>query len=133
MGQDRITIDSHALIWYLHEDSKVNLTKKALETIRLAEYRGIIYVPTIVLLEVFRVIHKGKYPLSFDALLSGIEQNPGFQIIPFDVELLKLTTRVQGFELHDSIVFATALMTGTPLVTRNRQIKAKRANVDVIW
>jgi len=26
MGQNRITIDSHALIWYMHEDSNVNLS-----------------------------------------------------------------------------------------------------------
>jgi PIN domain nuclease of toxin-antitoxin system len=133
MGQNRITIDTHALIWYMHEDSNVNISEEAFRTIKATENNGIIYVPTIVLLEIFRVIKKGKYPILFDVLLSKIEDSRNFHIVPFDLDILKLTVKHQDFELHDSIIFATAVITGTPLVTKDRQIKARRANVEVIW
>jgi PIN domain nuclease of toxin-antitoxin system len=133
MEQNRITIDSHALIWYMHEDSNVNLSKKAFKAIKTAESNGIIYVPIITLLEIFRVIKKGKYPIIFDVLLSKIVNSRSFQIVYFDLDILRLTVRFQDFELHDSIIFSTAVMTGTPLVTRDRQIKAKSADVEVIW
>jgi len=99
----------------------------------MTESNGIIYVPTIALLEIFRVIKKGKYPILFDVLLSKIVNNRNFQIVPFDLDILRLTVKYQDFELHDSIIFATAVMTDTPLVTKDRQIKAKRVNVEVIW
>lgn len=66
MEQNRITLDAHTLVWYVHEPSKSNLSSLALETIRSAERGGIIYVPTIALLEVLRVIEKGRYPLSLN-------------------------------------------------------------------
>jgi len=133
MEQNRITIDTHALIWYIHEDSNVNLSKAAFKAIKTAVSNGIIYVPIITLLEIFRVIKKGKYPILFDVLLSKIVNSQNFQIVPFDLDILRLTVRFQDFELHDSIIFSTAVMTDTPLVTKDRQIKAKRANVEVIW
>jgi len=133
MGQNRITIDSHALIWYMHEDSNVNLSIEAFRVIKMAESNGIIYVPIITLLEIFRVIKKGKYPILFDVLLSKIVNSRNFQIVPFDLDILRLTVKYQDFELHDSIIFATSVMTDTPLITKDRQIKAKRANVEVIW
>lgn len=133
MGQNRITIDTHALIWYMHEDSNVSLSKTAFEAIKAAESSGVIYVSTIALLEVLKVINKGKYPILFDVLLSKIENSRNFQIVPFDLDVFKLTVKFQDLELHDSIIFATAVMTGTSLVTRDRQIRAKKANVEVIW
>jgi PIN domain nuclease of toxin-antitoxin system len=133
MGQDRITIDSHALIWYLHEDSNVNLSIEAFKAIKSAESNGIIYVPTIALLEIFRVINKGRYPILFDTLVSRIEHNQRYNIVPFNLDLLKISVKLQYLELHDSIVFATAVMTNTPLVTKDRQIKAKSSNIEVIW
>lgn len=37
MEYDRITVDAHSLIWYVHEPSNVKLTQKALEIIDNAE------------------------------------------------------------------------------------------------
>ena len=123
MGNNRITIDSHALIWYVDEKSKAKLSPLAMKTIREAERDGIIYVPTIALLEIYRLIEKGKFSLSFDKLLSDIEQSNNYQIIPFDMQLFRVVISINGLELHDKLIFATALMTNSDLVSKDRVIK----------
>lgn len=111
----------------------MNLSRPALEAIREAEENGIIYVPTIVLLEVHRLIEKGRLSLSFHKLLSDIERGTNYQVIPFDTELLKLSVSIKGLELHDKLIFATAILTNSALVSKDRVIKAKGTNVKVIW
>jgi PIN domain nuclease of toxin-antitoxin system len=133
MGSARITIDSHALIWYVDEELKTNLSSSALNTIREAEENGIIYVPIIALLEIYRLIEKGRIRLSFDILLSGIEQGTNYQLIPFDIELLRLAVSISGLELHDKLIFATAMLTNSALVSRDRAIRAKGTKVKVMW
>jgi len=131
MEQNRITLDAHTLIWYVHEPSKSNLSSLALEAIRSAERDGIIYVPTIVLLEVLRVIEKGRYPLSFEALLSDLERSKHHEIVPFDTRLLRVAMTVQGLELHDRLIAATAILTNSILISRDRTIGTP--GVNVVW
>ena len=133
MGDARITIDSHALIWYVDELSKAMLSQPALETIRDAERAGIIYVPTIALLEVYRLIEKGRFSLSFDNLLSNIERSRNYQIVPFDTKLLRTAILLRDLELHDRLVLATAITTDSILVSKDRAIKAKSFGINVVW
>jgi PIN domain nuclease of toxin-antitoxin system len=131
MGQNRITLDTHTLIWYVHEPSKNNLSPLALEAIRSAERDGIIYVPAIALLEVLSVIEKGKYPLVFELLLSDLERSTRYQVIPFDVKLLRVTANVEALTLHDRVIAATAISTNSLLISKDRAIRA--SGVTVVW
>lgn len=131
MGQNRITLDTHALIWYVHGPSKSKLSTLALDTIKLAERDGVIYIPTIALLEVLSIIEKGKYPLVFEALLSALERNMCYQIIPFDVTLLRATADVKELTLHDRVIVATAILTNSILVSKDRDIGA--SEITVVW
>lgn len=131
MEQNRITLDAHAIAWYIHEPSKKRLSRKALETIRSAERNGTIYIPTIALLEVLRLIEKGKIQLSFADVLDGLERSKRYKIIPFDVRLLRVAMQVQGLELHDRLIAATAILTNSVLVSKDRMIGA--SEVVVVW
>jgi PIN domain nuclease of toxin-antitoxin system len=131
MEQNRVTVDAHTLIWYVHEPSRKHLSALALETIRDAERDGIVYVPTIVLLEILRIIEKGRYPLSFDALLFGLERSMSYEIIPFDVRLLRVSMTLQDLTLHDRIIAATAMITNSSLVSKDRTIGTP--GVTVVW
>ncbi len=131
MGQVRITVDAHALIWYTDVKSNRYLSSRAMDAITSAEREGIIYVPIIVLLEILSVIEKGRYPLDFDALLLDIERNTSYQIVPFDTDLLKMAMRLPGLELHDRVIAATAMLTNSVLVSRDREIRA--SGVPVVW
>ena len=131
MEQRKITLDAHTLIWYVHEPSKSNLSTLALEAIRAAEHTGIIYIPIITLLEILRVIEKGKYPISFNALLSRLQRGPSYQIVPFGVDLLRIAERLRELELHDRLIAATAIMTDSVLVSKDRVIGA--SGINVLW
>lgn len=130
MGE-RITVDSHSLIWYLHKPSNIRLTAKALEAMDNAENNGIIYVPSIALLEVMRLIEKGRYPIDFDAIVKGIEEHSRYEIVPLTTEVIKISRNMQGLELHDRAIVATAIITNSVLVSKDRQIGNTYNNV--IW
>ena len=131
MEQDRITLDAHVIAWYLHEPSKKKLSEKAIEAVRSAERNGIVYIPTIALLEVLRLVEKGKIPLSFGEVLAGLERSKRHEIIPFDTKLLRVAMQVQGLELHDRLIAATAILTNSILISKDRAIGTP--GVTVVW
>jgi len=132
MEQNRITLDAHTLIWYFHTESNIKLSQKALTVIMEAEESGIIYVPSVAMLEILRLIEKGKFPLSYDDLLFHIEQSIAYNLISLDNELLKTVPDVTDrLELHDRVIVATAIFTDTFLVSKD--IKISKVYDRVIW
>jgi PIN domain nuclease of toxin-antitoxin system len=127
----RITVDAHSLLWYLHKDSKVKLSKVAFDTIREAMNHGIVYVPIVALLEILWLIEKGKYNIPFESLKDILKRNAAFQIVPLTYELMELLERLRGVELHDRAIVATAIMTDTDLVTKDLLIS--KAYSRAIW
>ncbi len=88
------------------------------------EESGIIYMPSVAMLEILRLIEKGKFPLSYDDLLSHIEQSIAYNLISLDNELLKTVPDVTDrLELHDRVIVATAIFTDTFLVSIDSLIK----------
>jgi PIN domain nuclease of toxin-antitoxin system len=127
-----ITIDTHALLWYLDEDFNEKLSSTAFEEIKRTEERGTIYVPIIVLIEALACIEKDLFNLSFDKLLAGIEESEAYEIVPLDTEVLRLGVSIRALSLHDRFILATAMRANTVLVSRDREILAKYG-VHVVW
>ncbi len=127
-----ITIDTHSLIWYLDEELNHKLSKNALNSIVEAEDIGIIFVPIVVLMEVLHLSEKGRIKLSFEKMLSVIEKSYNFEIIPFDIKLLKIAKSINGLQVHDRLIVSTSLITKTPLVSNDREILALE-KVITIW
>lgn len=126
-----ITLDTHTFIWYLDKSLNNKLSQKALKAIKEAEDSSIIYLPIIVLMEVLYLIEKGRVNISFHKLLSNLEKSINYEIVPFDIGLLKIAETIQGLEVHDRLILATAILTGSPLVSNDREIHAK--GIKVIW
>jgi PIN domain nuclease of toxin-antitoxin system len=126
----RITLDAHTLIWYIHKPSRNNLSAKALETIRKATVDGIVYVPTITLLEIIRLIEKKKYPISFRDFITGIKRHRAFEIVSLTPEIVEISeglhlfrcTAERDWDIHDRVIIATAIHTDTELVSSDREI-----------
>lgn len=127
-----ITIDTHSLIWYLDEALNSKLSQKALDNIVEAETTGIIYIPIVVLMEVLHLSEKGRVNLSFSKMLSVIKKSNNFEIIPFDIEILKIAETVKNLEVHDRLIVATALFTKTSIVSKDHEI-IKHKGVKAIW
>lgn len=126
-----ITLDTHTFIWYLDRSLNNKLSQKALKIIKEAEDSSTIYLPIIVLMEVLYLIEKGRVNVSFHKLLLNLEKSINYEIVPFDIRLLKIAETIQGLEVHDRLILATAILTGSPLVSNDREIHAK--GIKVIW
>jgi PIN domain nuclease of toxin-antitoxin system len=140
MGTARITVDTHSLLWYMDKGQNESLSSLALETIIRAEERGIIYVPAIALMEALFLIEKGRFSLrgigqnkqqQAAYLLAIIEESDIYSIVPIDAELLRATIPLKGLDIHDRLILATAILTDSALVSKDREIGAKGANV--VW
>ena len=118
----RITLDAHTLIWYIHKPSRNNLSVKALETIRKATVDGIVYVPTITLLEIIRLIEKKKYPISFRDFITGIKHHRAFEIVSLTPEIVEISEGLHHWDIHDRVIIATAIHTDTELVSSDGEI-----------
>ena len=126
-----ITIDTHPLIWYVDRSLNHKLSKNALSAIDDATANGIVYIPSIIMIELMHLIEKGKINLDFEKVLADIESSENYRIVALDTELIKQTKAVQGLETHDRIICATALLTNSSLVTKDREIRDYE--VKVIW
>lgn len=126
-----ITLDTHAFIWYLDKSLNNKLSRKALKAIKEAEDSYTIYLPIIVLMEVLYLIEKGRVNVSFHKLLLNLEKSINYEIVFFDIRLLKIAETIKGLEVHDRLILATAILTGSPLVSNDREIHTK--GIKVIW
>jgi PIN domain nuclease of toxin-antitoxin system len=127
----RITLDTHTLIWYIHKPSRGSLSANALKAIRQAVVDGRVYIPTITLLEVLRLIEKGRYPISFKNLMNAIKLHKAFEIIPLTVEIVELSERLSNRDIHDRVIVSTAIYTDTELVCLD--IEISKVYDRVIW
>jgi PIN domain nuclease of toxin-antitoxin system len=132
MGIPRITVDTHTLVWFVDETLKMKkLSALALETIREAERNGIIYISAISLMEVIDLAEKGRISISFQKVLSAIKTNDAYIVIPVSDDLINTAISLKGLEIHDRLIVATAIMTNSVLVSKDREIRATGLNV--LW
>lgn len=136
MGSSNITVDTHSLLWYVDKGQNRKLSRLALQAIVKAEQSGMIYVPAIAFMETLFLIEKGRFSLGTTApdqqardFLSMIERSGIYQIVPIDASLLRVAIRLKGLNIHDRLIVATAILTGTVLVTKDKAIAARVANV----
>jgi PIN domain nuclease of toxin-antitoxin system len=100
----RITLDAHTLIWFFHTESNNKLSRQAMTIIIEAEENGTIYVPTVVLMEVMRILEKRKYPVPFDEILQYIEENEAYKAVPLTTKIIKVIRNLQSRDLHDRVI-----------------------------
>ena len=112
-------VDTQSLIWYI--------LKRSHSTVRdifKSSENGLIkiYIPTIVLAEIFYIVKKRKIKLDYQEMLTIIEENPNFIIVGFSYEVLKTFFNIGYFDLHDQIIVATTKLLGATLITTDREI-----------
>jgi len=132
MGVKGITIDTHTLVWYVDKTLKgKKLSKIALEMIREAEIQSTIYISVISLMEILDLVEKKRISVSFQTVLSAIEKNEAYRVITVDTELVKLTRLLPRIEIHDRLILATAVLTNSTLLSKDREIE--HTGLNVIW
>ena len=130
-----VLADTHALIWYLREPTKLSAT--ALAALRQAAPAGDpIYVASISLVEVCYLVEKGRLPQVAFARLDGALDNATTNLasVPLDLAIARAVAQIPrgaAPDLPDRIIAATAFHLNVPLVTRDPKIQA--APITTIW
>jgi PIN domain nuclease of toxin-antitoxin system len=126
--------DTHTIVWYLSELSRLSVP--ALAALTAAENTGRIFVSTITLVELTYLVEKGKVA---QAVLSELWSAVSDPIEPVDALPLSLdVTRVLDQipraivpDMPDRIIAATALAHNLSLVTADKKLHT--APIPTIW
>jgi len=118
--QPLLLIDTHVLVWSIHEDRKLGAGAK--EKIRQASREDRIAVSAITPWEIALLVSKNRLTLDQD-VQSWVHTAlvvPGVRLIPLEPEIAVASTRLP-WEMHpdpaDRILVATARRLGATLVT----------------
>lgn len=131
----RAVADTHAILWYLYNDTRLSITAANLmDTIDKAGDQ--IAISSITLAEIVYLVEKGKIHIaSFERVVTALAQvNPSLVEIPFDrsiADTMRKIERSQVPDFPDRIIAATSLLLGVPLISRDRKIQA--SIVTTIW
>lgn len=121
------TTDTHSLYRYLTNQRK-RLSKAALRAFEEADRgQAIIYVPTIVLCELWMVNHAEGRRFDFGQLMRDIQTTTQFVVVPLEFDDVMMFDEFAAIPNdHDRIIAITARRMDAPLLTSDGQIIASR-------
>lgn len=127
---DNYSLDTHSLVWYIRGFSTLSLkSKKIIEDI--FDGKANCYLSTMTVLEAFYVSLKHD-DFIYTNFLKIIDR-PNIKVIPFDKKILDQCVELpKGFDIHDRIIVATAVVTNSPLVTKDSTLRNLFPN-ETIW
>lgn len=124
--------DTHALYWYL-----LNLpllgTKASLAFDEADNGNAMIYIPAIVIAEMYYTNVKLKNQIDFSAEFQKIKQSGQFILTPFEAEdVLDFDKDSAVTEMHDRMIVGVARRLNAPLLTKDQNITASGL-VKIVW
>jgi len=122
--------DTVAIIRFMTKHKK--LGRSALKIFREEFHKAKIFVPAFVLVEIMYQIEKARIDLDLEALIQQFRSDPKYHIVHLDPEVIRIASKLQGLELHDRLIAATAKHLNLPLLTCDKAIAENRA-IRVIW
>ena len=125
-------LDTHALIWFLTSDKR--LGANVLNILRMADSgKETVILPTVVLAETLYLCEKKKVSLKFGEILGKIDERDNFIVYDLNFEvILKLEELRNIKELHDRVIVATALLTGSKILTKDKNIRESNY-AEIVW
>lgn len=124
--------DTHALLWYLTDSSSLGSVASRVFD-EGAKGEALIFVPAIVLAELYFANEKLHRPLSFNdefARLAGAGQ---FVLVPFQPEdVLDFDTDAAAREMHDRMIVGCARRLGAACLSCDSVITSSGL-VETVW
>ncbi len=139
------TTDTHGLLWHLQQVSAFRsphrargLSPRARRIFSAAdEGREVILIPSIVLVELVYLSERGIIPAALvDRLLIDLAHAPeNYRVVALDIGIINHLRDIPMTavpEMPDRIIAATAMATGSRLLSRDEAV-GKAAGVQVVW
>lgn len=113
-------LDTHTLLWRLTQPRKLSKRVRAIFSKSTHQFT----VPTIALLETQYLIDIGRIDLAVDDVLTTIQEEPQFSLVPYDEVVMLHSLRLTGTrDPFDRIILAHALATSTQILTHDQWMK----------
>jgi PIN domain nuclease of toxin-antitoxin system len=124
--------DTHAFFWYL--TAMPQLGANALNAFRAGEQgQARIYLPSIVLAELYYLNEKLKRPLDFAQEFARIKSGAQFSFVSFTAEdVMRFEAPSAIPEMHDRMIAGVALQRNCPCLTRDSFI-VNSGIVQTVW
>lgn len=127
--------DTHAVVWYLFDDSRLSVEAGAF--IEVSAQRGnAIGVSSITLVEIIYLTEKGRIPpQTLDLIATAFQSADNVLVdVPFDLGVALVLPQIPWSvvpDMPDRIIAATALYLNVPVISRDGKIQA--SNLQTIW
>jgi len=124
--------DTHTLYWYLLNSPKLGANaSKALE--EADNGLALIYLPAIVLAELYYMNKKYGRPLDFALAVAELQRGSQFVLLPFNpADTLDFDAHAAVPEMHDRMIAGVSSRLGMPCLTCDKQI-AGSGLVSTVW
>ncbi len=125
--------DTHALFWYLIGSPRLGpLAKQALDEAALGQ--AVIYLPSIVLAELFFLNQKQGRPVDYARTYDLLQNQGHFEFVPLQAsDVLDFEVDAGIPEMHDRIVAGVARRLHVPCLTRDVAMTQSEQIVVVWW
>ncbi|MGH9832791.1 MAG: type II toxin-antitoxin system VapC family toxin [Blastocatellia bacterium] len=129
---NRYVTDTHALYWYLIASPNLSAAAKAAFD-EGKQGQALIYIPAIVLAELYYLNKKLGEPINFAANFGQLQTGSQFVFVPLEAsDVLDFDSHAAVPEMHDRMIAGVAKRLGLPCITRDLQI-ANSGLVSTIW
>lgn len=125
--------DTHALVWYMTDDSRLSGEAKRLFK-KADDQECQIIIPCIVLFESVYLIEKRKIAIEFEHFLSMLSLSRNYRIEPLCLPIIEEALNIPKAGVKDPwdrIIAATSKYLGTPLITRDRSLE--KIGIETVW
>lgn len=128
----RYLADTHALYWYLLGSPNLGAAAKAAFD-EGKQGQALIYLPAIVLAELYYLNKKQGQPIDFAATFNRLAASAQFVFISFTAaDTLDFDAHATVREMHDRMIVGAAKRLGVPCLTCDKSI-AGSGLIGIIW
>jgi PIN domain nuclease of toxin-antitoxin system len=86
----------------------------------------------ISFVEILYLSEKSRININFDELRKVIEPLDNYEVVDLNLDIVESAKHIQGLELHDRLIVATAKFYDIPILTSDQEI-INYKSVNTIW